>query len=150
MKHSNLNIKVTKSRTVLAALTLGASLLLVACGDAESTAGNYIKNQANSSNAEPTTNPPVMTPPTTTPPATTPPAASGNAANGATLLKDCAACHNPAGLAKTVTLNSAAVARLDTAYKTSQAALHASFKATHFEGTGRLDLEAALKAITLK
>ncbi|MBC7533261.1 MAG: hypothetical protein H7318_16950 [Oligoflexus sp.] len=139
MKHSIHN--------VLAALTLGTSLLLTACGDAESTAGNYIKAQgAGSANAEPTT--PTMTPPATT--AETTPAASGDATKGATLLKDCAACHNPTGLAKTVTLNAAAVARLDTAYKTSQVAFHASFKATHFEGAGRLDLEAALKAVTLK
>lgn len=137
MKHSIHN--------VLAALTLGTSLLLTACGDGGSTAGNYIQAQgAGSANAEQ----PTMTPPTTT--AETTPVASGDATKGATLLKDCAACHNPTGLAKTVTLNGAAVARLDTAYKTSQVALHASFKATHFEGAGRLDLEAALKAVTLK
>lgn len=170
MKHSISNSKSSKSRCMAAMIILGTSLMLNACGDAESTAGNYLKNPPqSSSNAQPTA--PGATPPATdaggtpapatpapatptpgTPaPATpTPAPAAGDAAKGNTLLVDCMACHNPTGLGKAVSLNAAAISRLDKAYKTSQVSFHAGLKTTHFEGAGRLDLEAAMKAVTLK
>lgn len=73
-------------------------------------------------------------------------APAGDVTKGNALLQNCVACHNSGGLAKNMTLNAAAVSRLDAAFTGAQSAFH-SVLPEAFEAPGRADLEAALNAI---
>ncbi|MES2746528.1 MAG: hypothetical protein V4655_13935 [Bdellovibrionota bacterium] len=144
-------------------VTLAFGAMIVACGT-QNVADDYLKKGAaqtaadatpstqadpqDDTNTEPKTEPKTdETPPTDTGMDTgTVMPAAGDLTKGNALLQDCAACHNSSGLAKSVTLNAAAIARLDTAFTGKQAALHAVLSES-FEQPGRADLEAALKAV---
>ncbi|RZA21317.1 MAG: hypothetical protein EOP10_16920 [Proteobacteria bacterium] len=112
---------------------LSLSALGTACSE-ESVASKYIKE---SGTATVTPAPaPVPDPVDPTPDTTT-----GDSAAGLTVINGpCAACHG-SGVATTV-LDKTAVAKLDAA-KTQ--ALHTADIKKNFEGTPRLNLEAALK-----
>ncbi|RZA26705.1 MAG: hypothetical protein EOP10_02740 [Proteobacteria bacterium] len=72
--------------------------------------------------------------------------AAGNAVAGAAIIKStCSLCHAPGKPAADVTLNAAAIARLDDAINGAQKANHAGFK-DNFVAPKRADLEAGMKA----
>ncbi|RZA25256.1 MAG: hypothetical protein EOP10_07395 [Proteobacteria bacterium] len=142
-------------------VTLAFGAMIVACGT-QNVADDYLKNGGSqtAADAQPTTQADqkdetksdtettddTQTETDTGMDAETPAPATGDLTKGKALLQECAMCHNSSGLAKSVTLNSAAVTRLDTAFTGKQAALHAALSES-FQQPGRNDLEAALKAI---
>ncbi len=153
---------------ILLVSAIGLSALLVSCTDAPSTASLYKEKLASgeaSGIAAPGSQTGNETPATVSPDTneTTVPSDDPNSAEdpsaettgsgaeegdpvaGATLLVTCKACHKPGGPGTAVTLNAAAVGRLDTATTGPAKGFHSSLTAAFVDG--RADLEAALNAI---
>lgn len=129
----------------LVALSFG--LILVSCGT-DNVAKDYLANNEGqaAADATPGDKPKEPNAPEVGESASEPePVAMGDAEKGKLLLANCAGCHNSSGLAKNVTLNETAIARLNEAFNGTQKGYHVVY-AEAFEQPGRADLEAALKA----